>query len=87
MSDAREFQDIESICSGKIISRSQSTGIRSKSSIYVEPRPETWNLSGTQGNVFVNPRAVIDSSQIPYREILHSTNQSATGEIPVQRST
>ena len=38
MNGSREFQDVESICSGKIISRSQSTGSRSESSIYVEPR-------------------------------------------------
>ena len=34
-----------------------------------------------------NPRSIIDSSQTPYQGILHSTNQSATGGIPVQRST
>ena len=39
------------------------------------------------GNFFGNPRAVTDSSQIPYQGVLHSTNQSATGGIPVQRST
>ena len=50
-------------------------------------QPETWNLSGTQGNVFSNPRPMFDSSQTPYQGILHSTNQSATGGIPVQRST
>ena len=48
---------------------------------------DTWNLSGTQGNVFDNPRHMIDSSQTPYLGILHSTNQSATGRIPVQKST
>ena len=40
MNDPREFQDIESICSGKIISRSQSTGGRSKSLWNAEPRPK-----------------------------------------------
>ena len=48
---------------------------------------DTWNLSGTQGNVFGNPRLMFDSLQMPYQGILHSTNQSATGGIPVQRST
>ena len=30
---------------------------------------------------------MFESSQIPYQGILHSTNPSATGGIPVQRST
>ena len=42
-------------------------------------RSDAWNLSGTQGNVFGNSRAVIDSSQIPYQGTPHSTSQSATG--------
>ena len=37
MNDSREFQDVESICSGKIIPRSKSTGNRSKSLWYAEP--------------------------------------------------
>ena len=57
MNDSREFQDIESICSGKlshvpsqlaivpslcgILSRDQSLPL------------DTWNLPGTQGNVFL----------------------------------
>ena len=48
---------------------------------------DTWNLSGTQGNVFGNPRSTFGSSQTPYKGILHFTNQSATGAIPVQGST
>ena len=48
---------------------------------------DTWNLSGTQGNVAGNPRHMLDSSQMSYPGILPSTNQSATGGIPVQRST
>ena len=40
MNDSREFQDVESILQWKIFSRSQSTSSRSKSSIYVEQRPE-----------------------------------------------
>ena len=51
-------------------------------------RSGTWNVSGTQEKRFFgNPQAVIDSSQIPHQGILHYTNQSATGGIPVQRST
>ena len=50
--------------------------------------PDTWNLSGTQGNVFLgNPRHMLDSSQMLYQGIPHSTHQSATGGIPVQGST
>ena len=40
MKDAGEFQDFELNCSGKNFSRSQSTVSRSKSSIYVAPRPK-----------------------------------------------
>ena len=40
MNDSREFQDVESIYSGKIIPRSQSTGIHSESLWYAEPRPK-----------------------------------------------
>ena len=77
----------------EIITRSQSTGSRSKSSIYVGDkslRSDTWNLSGTQGNVFDNPQAVINSSWTPHQGILHSLNslnQSATSGNPVQKST
>ena len=41
MSDCKEFQDTESTCSGKL---SQSAGSGSKSSSYVEPRPEACDL-------------------------------------------
>ena len=72
--DSRECQDIESICRS-LLSRDQSL------------RSETWNVSGTQGNFLGNRRAVIVSLQIPYQEILHSTNPSATGGNTVQKST
>ena len=45
---------------------------------------DTWNLSETQRNVFVHSRSLFDPSQTPYQGILHSTNPSATGAIPVQ---
>ena len=48
---------------------------------------DTSNVLGTSGNVFDSPRAVIDSSSTPYQGILHSWNQSATGENPVREST
>ena len=43
-------------------------------------RLDTWNLSGTQGNVFGNP-------QTPYQGIFDSLDQSATGGNSVQKST
>ena len=69
-----------------IISRSQPAGSRSKSSIFVEPRPksDTWNLLGTSGSVFGSLRAVIESSSTPHQGMLHSWNQSATGGNPVR---
>ena len=42
---------------------------------------DTWNLSETQGNVLGNPRST------SHEGMLHWTNQSATGAIPVQGST
>ena len=44
---------------------------------------DTWNLSGSQENVFVNPRSLFESSQTPYQGILHSATPSATGAVPV----
>ena len=48
---------------------------------------DTWNLSGTQGNVVGDPGPVFDSSQTPYPGILLSTTPCATGANPVQAST
>ena len=72
MNDSREFQDVESICSGKLSHVPSQRGSRSKSSIYVMP----------QGNVFGHPRGVIDSSQTTCQGILLSTSQSAAGGNP-----
>ena len=75
----------------KIIPRSKSTGNCSESWWNAEPRPSlrhgTWNLLGTSGNVFDSPRAVIDSSPSPHKGVLHSLNQSATGENTVRERT
>ena len=59
MHDSREFQDVESICSGKI------SHVPSQPTIVPSPcgtlsrdqslRPDTWNLLGTSGNVFGSP--------------------------------
>ena len=48
---------------------------------------DTWNLSEPQGNTFGNPSPMFDSSQTSYQGILHSTNPSATGAVPVQGRT
>ena len=94
LSDSGELQDKEIGMQRKIISRSQSAGSRSKSSIYVEPRPKPaiWYMEfvwDTVRNVFSNPcpPAEIDSSPSPYQRILHSLNQSATSGNTVQKST
>ena len=91
MNDSREFQEKESICSGKLFHvPSQPAVVPSLGGMLSRDRslqPETWNLSGTQGTVLGNPRSMFDSSQTPYQGILHSTNPGATGGIPVQRST
>ena len=74
MNDSREFQDLEAIYSGKLSHVSSQPAVvpspRSMSSRDRSLRPDTWNLSGTHGNVFGNPRAEIDSSQTPYQRIL-----------------
>ena len=78
MYDSGEFQGSESNCCGKncrVPSRDRSMTF------------DTWNLSETQGNVFGNPRPMFDSTQTLYQGILHSTNPSATGAVPVQVST
>ena len=90
-SDSRELQDIGSMWCGKLSHVPSQLAVvpcpRSMFSRDQSLQLDTWNLSGTQGNVSGNPRAMLDSSQIPYQGILHFTNQSATGGILVQRST
>ena len=91
MNDSKNFQDIESICSGKLSHvPSHPTTVpspRAMSSRDQSLRLVTSNLSGTHGNPFGNPRAVIDSSQTPYQEILHSWNLRVTGGNLVRDST
>ena len=59
----RECQDIESMCSGKLSHvPSQTAVVPSPRSMLSRDRsmpPDTWNLSGTQGNVFGNHRCLI----------------------------
>ena len=90
MNDSGEFQDIDANYSGKfshvpsppaVIPSPQSMLSRDKRMPF-----DTWNLSETQGTVLGNPRPMFASSQTLYQGILHSTNPSATGAIPVQVS-
>ena len=67
------------------VPRSQSGGSRSKSLSCVEPRPIGTCL--TQGNVLVNSRAVIESSQTLNQGIPHFVSQSATGGNSMRDST
>ena len=91
MNDSREFQDVESIFSGKLSHvPSQPAIVPSLCGMLSRDRslrPATWKLLGTSGNVFGTPRPVIDSSSTPYQGLLHSSNRSATGGNPVREST
>ena len=91
MSDSTEFQDVESICSGKLshVPSQPATVPSLGGRLSRDPslRPDTWNLLGTSGNVCGSPRAVIDSSTTPYQGMRHSLNQGATGGDPVREST
>ena len=70
MNDSRECQDKESKYRGKLSHvPNQPALVPSPRSMFSRDRSlqlETWNLSGTQGNVFGNPRPMFDSSKIPY---------------------
>ena len=72
----------------KIITRSsQPAVVPSPRSMFSRDRSmplDSLNLSESQGNVLGNQFSTFDSSQTLCQEILHSTNQSATGAIPVQ---
>ena len=79
MSDSREFQDEESICSGKLTHvPSQPAIVPSLGGMLSRDqslRPETWNLLGTSGNVFDRPCVLINSSSTPYQGMLHCWNR------------
>ena len=84
LSDSEEFQEVESNNSGKI-SHVPCPSPCSMLSCDNRLPLDTWNLSGSQENVFGNPRSVFESSQTPCQGSLslHSTTPSATGAIPV----
>ena len=91
MSDSNEFQVLKSICNRKEFHVPSQPAVvpspRAMSSRDQSLRPDTWNLSGIQGNVFANPRAAFDSSQTPYQGMLHSLNQIGAGESLVREIT
>ena len=70
MNDSREFQDVESIYSGKV------SHVPSQPAVVPSPR----SMLSHRETFFGHPRGVIDSSQTLYQGILHSTSQSAAGE-------
>ena len=90
LNDSPEFQDVESICSGKLSHvPSQPAIVPSLGGMLSRDpslRPDTWN-SVHRVTFFDSPRAVIDTSSTPYQGMLHSWNQSATGDNPVREST
>ena len=91
MNDSREFQDVESVCSGTL------SHVPSRPAVVPSPRGvltrdqslrlDTWNMLGTSGNVFGSPLAPIDSSSTPHGGVLHSWNLNATDGDPVRPST
>ena len=91
LSDSRYFQEVGSFCSGKLSHvPSQPAVVPSLCGIVScdqSLRLDTWSMLRTSGNVFASPRAPIDSSSTPYQGMLHSWNQSGTGENPVRDST
>ena len=68
--DSGEFHDVESICSGKFSHVPSQLAfvpsLRGMLSRDKSLRPDTWNLSGSSGNVFGSPLAVTDSSSTLY---------------------
>ena len=91
MNDSGEFQDVESICSGKLSPVPSRRAIVPSLCVMLSRdqslRSDAWNLLGTSGNDFGSPRAVIDSSSTPYQGMPHSWNQCATGGNPVRDCT
>ena len=91
VNDSREFQDVESICSGKLSHvRNQPAIVPSLCGMLSHDqslRPDTWNLLGTSGNVFDCPLGPIDSSSTYCRSMLQSWNLNGADGIPVRSST
>ena len=84
MNDSGEFQEVEWNHSGKISHvSSQLARIPSERAMPSCDRRlplDTWHRSGSQENVFANPRSTFESSQTPCRGIHHFATSSAAGE-------
>ena len=91
MNDSGEFQEVEWNHSGKISHvSSQLARIPSPRAMPSCDRRlplDTWHRSGSQENVFANPRSTLESSQTPHRGIHHFATSSAAGEAPAFIST
>ena len=91
VNESGEFQDVESICSGKLSHvPSQPAAVPSPCGMLNRDqslRLDAWNLLGTSGNVFGSPLVPIDSSSTLYRGRLHSWNLNATDGNLVRDST
>ena len=91
LNDFGEFHEVESIYSGKFsYVPSQSAMIpspRSMPSCDKRLRPETWNPSGLQENVFSNPRSTFKSTKTPCQGTHPFMTSSAAGEAPALIST
>ena len=85
MNDSGEFQEVESNKSGTCSHvSSQLARIPSPRAMLSCDRRfplDTWNRSGSQENVFANPRSTLESSQTPYRGIYQFATPSAAGEV------
>ena len=88
--DSREFQDVESVCSGRLSHvPSQPAVVPSRRGMLSRDqslRHDTLNLLGTSGNVFGNPPALIDSASTPYRGMFHSRKLNATDGGPCDQA-
>ena len=89
--DSGEFQEVESNYSG-IFSHVSSQLARIPSpramlSCHKRLPLDTWNRSGSQENVFANPRPTLESSQTHHRGSHQFATPSAAGEAPAFMST
>ena len=67
LNDSGDFQEVESNYSGRLSYVSSQPAripsLRSMLSCDKRLPPDTWNRSGSQENVFANPRSTLESSQ------------------------
>ena len=86
MNDSGEFQEVEwnhdGTCSHVSSQLARIPSPRAMPSCDRRLPLDTWNRSGSQENVFANPRWTLESSQTPYRGIHQFATPSAAGEAP-----